>query len=206
MKNIDHIVYAVPNLKTSMDNIENLFGIRPVYGGRHLEQGTHNALLNLGNEIYLELLAIDPENKSILPPLWMGVNLITKPTITRWARKSKTLQADVNLLKKINPVLSKTKTGMRQKQDGSILKWELSIPDAEPLVEVLPFFIDWKDSEHPTAKIPQHCTLISFELRHPKPASLEAFFKSIDSDMIIQQADEISLTASIQTPNGVVVL
>jgi len=56
---IDHIVLAVPNLEEGILWLEKKLGVRPAYGGQHLTEGTHNALLNLGNNCYLELLAID---------------------------------------------------------------------------------------------------------------------------------------------------
>ena len=42
---LDHIVYAVPDLDEGIRNIHEKLGVMPVYGGRHLLEGTHNALL-----------------------------------------------------------------------------------------------------------------------------------------------------------------
>ena len=61
-REIDHIVYCVPDLENGIDYIEELLGIRPVFGGRHLSNGTKNALLNLGDNCYLEILAVDDES------------------------------------------------------------------------------------------------------------------------------------------------
>jgi len=61
-KKTDHIVYAVTNLEAAIDEFEKLSGLRPVFGGYHTTKGTKNALVNLGNECYLEILAIDEGN------------------------------------------------------------------------------------------------------------------------------------------------
>ena len=87
-RKIDHIVYAVPDLSAACDELEELLGVRPIFGGYHDSQGTKNALLNLGNQCYLELLAVDEANTKIEAPRWMGVDLIQHPRITRWAIKS----------------------------------------------------------------------------------------------------------------------
>ncbi len=65
MLHLDHILYAVPDLQKGIDDFEKLTGVRPVYGGKHLNLGTHNALVSLGEEVYFELIAPDPSRKNI---------------------------------------------------------------------------------------------------------------------------------------------
>ena len=36
--------------------------MRPRRGGKHVAMGTHNSLLRLGDGVYLEVIAIDPDN------------------------------------------------------------------------------------------------------------------------------------------------
>ncbi|MEL6718114.1 MAG: VOC family protein, partial [Bacteroidota bacterium] len=76
MQQLDHIVYAVPNLEEAINWFEENAGIQPVFGGYHTTQGTKNALLKIGAQCYLELLAVDKENKEIVSPRWMGIDLI----------------------------------------------------------------------------------------------------------------------------------
>jgi len=40
---------------------EALTGVTPRYGSAHHGLGTHNALVSLGNGVYIELLAVDPQ-------------------------------------------------------------------------------------------------------------------------------------------------
>jgi hypothetical protein len=70
---------------------EEQAGVRPVVGGKHPTKGTKNALVNLGNKCYLELLAADCENTSFSGNRWMGVDTIETPTMTRWSLKSEHL-------------------------------------------------------------------------------------------------------------------
>ena len=49
--------------------------------------GTHNALLGLGNGMYLEILARDPDQQTP-PRSWLGVDSVVatgRPRITAWA-------------------------------------------------------------------------------------------------------------------------
>ena len=62
LEEVDHLVYAVPDLGKGIDAIEKLLGMRPVHGGSHKNQGTNNALVALGATTYLEIIAIDPES------------------------------------------------------------------------------------------------------------------------------------------------
>jgi Glyoxalase-like domain len=62
---IDHIVFGCSDLERGMDEIEQLLGIRPVPGGRHIQFGTHNALLSLGPATYLEVIGVTYERANI---------------------------------------------------------------------------------------------------------------------------------------------
>lgn len=206
---LDHIVYAVPNLEKGMDMIERNFGVRPVYGGQHKNQGTHNALLNLHNGSYLELIAIDKQNTIVKPPRWMGVDLITEPTITRWAVRSDNIKEDIDLFKRLQIPVGKILAGSRKKLDGSTLSWEMSAPSSQAKVDPLPFIVDWKDSVHPSQSLPQVCLLVYFAISHPESASMKTLFSELgvkSFPSFIEQSTTISMTISLNSPEGVVSL
>lgn len=201
---IDHLVYAVPDLEKAIKDIEKKFGIAPVTGGQHKSQGTHNALVNLGNRRYLEILAVDKSNKKVKPPRWMGVDLISRPRLTRWAVSTNDLDRDVAFLTEVDPRLGEVKSGNRKKPDGSKVFWKFSLPLPAPEVEVLPFIINWQGSQHPTDSLPEGCKLIALKATHRTPFLIEGAIHALDVDIEIEAAEEASLTAIIETPNGVV--
>jgi len=201
---IDHIVYAVPDLEEAMDQFEQQSGVRPVFGGYHTNQGTKNALVNLGDVCYLEFLTIDEENHSVSPPRWMGVDLITTPKITRWSLKSSNLKKDSEVLKNYNPSMGVVQGGQRKMTNGRLLTWEMAMPLAEPEVEIVPFLTDWQHSDtHPSEQLPEQCHLLGISATHPNPDSLYPVLKYFYPELVIGRSDQVSLFIDIQTPNGV---
>lgn len=203
-KAIDHLVYCVPNLREGIQIIEEKFGIAPVYGGRHLTRGTHNALLNLGDGCYLELLAVDPKNDSIPPPRWMGVDLIKTSKLTRWSIKSIDFERELSILTKANSELGKAFAGSRKTSEGSLLNWKMSLPLSSPEVEILPFVLDWKDSIHPTENLPKECRLIELSATHSNPEIFQKTLEDLGGQLKIKRSEVSSLVAKIKTPNGII--
>ena len=54
---VDHIMLGAANLDAGIHELEALTGVRAVYGGEHPNLGTHNALVSLGSNTYLEVIA-----------------------------------------------------------------------------------------------------------------------------------------------------
>ncbi|MCD0504910.1 VOC family protein, partial [Bordetella petrii] len=54
---LDHIAVAAPDLASGADWVERALGVRPQRGGAHPRMGTHNLLLRLGPDVYLEVIA-----------------------------------------------------------------------------------------------------------------------------------------------------
>lgn len=206
-KKVDHIVYAVPNLAAAIQHIESKFGVAPVIGGVHPTQGTMNALLNLGDGCYFELLAIDPNNSQITPPRWMGIDLIQAAQITRWAVQSEDMASDGATLQAYHPKMGQVTGGQRRTNSGSLLTWQLSMPLTEPEVEVVPFLLDWSQSDrHPTEQLPERCRLVGIELTHPNPEAIQPLFQSLSLDLNVAVGPTPSIQIRVDSPNGVVVL
>lgn len=204
---LDHIVYAITDLEKACGEIEELLGVAPIFGGYHQTQGTKNALVGLGNGQYLELIVIDEANKNIPPPRWMGIDLLTKSQITRWAIKSTDLNHDALLLQQANPNMGKRSGGSRKTSNDTLLAWELLMPLASPEVELLPFVIDWSAAEsHPSDQLTSQCRLIELYATHPNPHLLESTLEALHVSLRIEQSETISIKAKVQCPNGIVVL
>ena len=58
---LDHIAVAGETLEAAVAHVEAALGVTLDPGGVHVEMGTHNRLLSLGPDLYLGVIAIDPE-------------------------------------------------------------------------------------------------------------------------------------------------
>ena len=81
---IDHIAISAGRLQEGVEYVEAALGVPLEAGGRHLRFGTHNRLLNLG-ELYLEVIAIDPQAEAPFAPRWFDLDRFSgRPRPTNW--------------------------------------------------------------------------------------------------------------------------
>ncbi|MGI9544402.1 MAG: VOC family protein [Cyclobacteriaceae bacterium] len=203
---IDHIVYAAPDLALGIKRVEELLGVEAVVGGQHLGRGTHNALLALGDDIYLEIIAPDPAQTSMSSPLWMRVDAIKEPKLIAWAAQSDDLMGLTGLASGNSISLGKISTGSRNLPDGQVLSWQLTEPNDDTIDWLTPFFIDWGQSPHPAASLPSAGTLISLTGSHPQHEKVQDATELLGYKLPTQRGARVSLNAGIQTNSGIVVL
>src|ERR1044071_8815228 len=87
LRRVDHLVYAVPDLDAAVADLEQRLGVRATPGGQHQGRGTRNALIALGPESYLEILAPDPAQPVPAGGRWFGVDPKTPARLAGWAAK-----------------------------------------------------------------------------------------------------------------------
>lgn len=205
-RTIDHLVYVVPNLEKGTNLFKKKLGCQVIFGGYHTTQGTKNALINLGNQQYLEILAIDGTSL-ILAPRWMGVDVFEMPQLTRWSLKSTDLQNDRQILQKHNKEMGQIQGGQRKTNSGDLLTWQMIMPLAEPAVEIVPFMTDWQQSAvHPTDQLPEECRLINIELMHPNPHSIQKIVDELQINYTIKKGARASIKTKIKSPNGIIII
>ena len=91
---LDHLVLAAATLADGIEYVAEIAGATPQPGGKHVAMGTHNALLRLGDRIYLEIIAIDPEGTKPSRPRWFDLDdialqaeLTERPQLVHWAAR-----------------------------------------------------------------------------------------------------------------------
>lgn len=204
---IDHIVYCVPNLEEAIQNLYTRLGVRAMIGGQHTKQGTKNALINLSKNRYLEILAIDQTLSKIKRPRWMGIDLIRTPKITRWSLKSTCINTDGIALSHYNSLMGNIQKGSRKMQNGKTLSWQMTMPLANPEVEVVPFITDWSKSEsHPADNLAHPCELLELRLKHPKSDQILNLFEQMNISQDVKISHKASIEIVLKCPNGIVQL
>ena len=190
-------MYAVPDLEDSMAEIASITGIVPSNGGVHPGNGTRNALLGLSDSSYLEI--IGPDKKQNLENT-LGELLVSKNTsgIRAWAVAVSDLAAVANVAQGLGFRVRDRKEMSRKTPEGSLLEWELLFLDGGPL---LPFFIDWKGSEHPARKAPSGCGLSELSISAEEPKVYQELLNKLQLEVSISEG-EPAISAIIRSPKG----
>ena len=193
---LDHIMYAVPDLENSMAEIASTTGIVPSDGGVHPGNGTRNALLGLSNSSYLEI--IGPEKKQNLENT-LGELLASKNAsgIRAWAVAVSDLASVADVAQELDFRVRDRKEMSRKTPEGSLLEWELLfLEDA-----LLPFFIDWKGSEHPARKAPSGCGLSELSISAEEPKVYQELLNKLQLEVSVSEG-EPAISAIIRSPKG----
>lgn len=203
---IDHLVYATPDLAAGVAQVERLLDVRAAPGGQHPGAGTRNALIALGDNVYLEIIGPDPDQPQFDGPRRFGIDELRAPRLATWAAKGTDLESLVDSAKRSGVVLGQVQSGSRRRPDGALLSWRLTVSPALNFDGIVPFFIDWGRTPHPASPLPKDCTLIGLRAEHPDPKSVHLALAALGLDLQCKAADLPALIATIHTPRGEVEL
>ncbi len=198
---IDHLVYATPDLDATIDQIEQLLGVRAAIGGQHPTWGTRNALLSLGPRAYLEIMGPDPSQPDPNEPRPFGIDRMLKPRLVTWVARTDDMQSVIEAAKRQGLDLGELQERSRTKPDGTVLKWTMTDLSKNREDGVIPYFINWGDSPHPAVSSPKGCRLIKLEAFHPDARRANDLLRSLEIDFQIRNGS-VALRATIDSPRG----
>ncbi len=201
MLKLDHIMYATPDLAQGIAEIAHLTGVTATAGGSHSGRGTRNALLSLGQDQYLEIIAPDPQQQLTGT---LGAELVEhgRSGIRGWAVASDQLGSVHDASRQLGLEPQRIIDMTRTTPQGVRLDWQLFTLRGNAL---LPFFIDWQGSPHPALTTPPGCTLTAFTVSSPDAGAMAQLLKALDVDVTVVKG-EAGLSARLQTPRGEVEL
>ncbi|MEM6793404.1 MAG: VOC family protein [Acidobacteriota bacterium] len=167
---LDHLVWAVPDLERGIDALEKHLGARALPGGRHPGVGTRNALLEIGDRRYLEILAPDPDQDSFRGfGLW--VEDLRSPKLVTWAVRTHDLEAWCAAAEAAGLLPTRPAAMRRDRLSGESLEWRLAAL-GQTRRGLLPFAIEW-GAAHPCDDLPESgCRLLELRLQHPEPRDI----------------------------------
>ncbi len=204
MLELDHLAVSATTLDGGVAAIEALLGVPLAAGGEHPAMGTHNRLLGLGPELYLEVIAIDPAAPAPDRPRWFDLDNFTgPPRLTNWIVRAGDMAAGLTAMP--------DGSGVPMALSRGDLRWQMAVPEDGklPFDGVSPALIAWQGAAHPAAMLPDvGCRLLRLELFHPQAADLQAVLSPVFSDpkVSFHTAPDIALRALIDTPGGRVTL
>jgi hypothetical protein len=203
MTRLDHLVIAAPTLDAGEAWVHSELGVGLRPGGDHPRMGTHNRLLRLGGDVYLEVIAADPTAASPSRPRWFGLDRLvpnSPPRVVAWVARTDDLEAAV--------AASPEPVGSIEAMSRGDLRWYLTVPSdrSTPFDGAGPLLIRWDASPHPAARLPDdRCELVRLKIGHPDPERVARLMDALafDGPVSVEQDISARLTAEIRTPAGV---
>lgn len=206
----DHLVVAATTLAEGIDYVSTLTGTVPHPGGRHIGMGTHNALIRLGERLYLEIIAIDPDSARPTRKRWFDLDnialqaeLLEHPRLVHWVARTHDIATAVQACP--------AALGTVHAFDRGDYRWRISVPDdgSRPGKGLVPAIMQWDVPMHPAdALSPSSVSLVELAGSHPDPASIREALRRLGlSDALRVNFDrETRLVAMLRTPRGLVTL
>jgi hypothetical protein len=197
---IDHVILGITNLAQGTARFAALTGVAPAIGGEHPGRGTRNALVGLGPDLYLEILAATDPHASTLDPKVRYSDL----TFAGWALATSSIEDVVNRLRAAGLEAGEPVPGSRRAPDGTLLQWKTAFA-AGPGLELAPFFIEWSTgTTHPSASAPAGCRLASLEIELPDVGPLHALFGAVAFEQTLRTGKTPAVRMALDCPTGLV--
>ena len=194
---LDHLVIAARTLAEGQAWLEGRLGVALSPGGEHVKFGTHNALLSLGPDSYLEVIAINPHAPAPSRPRWLALDtpelrerLEDGPALIHWVANVPALPPGPEVLE-----LSRGDN-----------HWALTVPadGSLPGGGVQPSLIAWHTPPPPTRLPDVGVRLATLRLGTPEPDRLGAWLDAVQfvGDVEVYEAPQPELGATLETPQG----
>lgn len=211
MNRLDHIVVAAASLEQGGAYLRELLGVEVPAGGVHDAMGTHNLVMQLGDDRYLEVIAIDPGGRTPDRPRWfdldrqsMRAQLAERPRLITWVVNTPDIgrlatRADFDI-------------GVPTAFSRNALQWEIGLTDDGRLLAggLLPYCIQWRSQPHPSRLMADlGCRLQKLVIRHHRPQWIAARLDSLGVSHLVEieeipDSESPRLTAIIETPRGLI--
>ena len=149
MHKLDHIVFGARSLEEGANFIEKKLDIKLSEVGYHDFMGTHNRVVKVDKDVYLEVIAIDPSSKSPNQNRWFNLD---NPILQKKLEYSPQMIGYV-IETKDKEILKHFYTPIEASRGN--YKWNFAMPSLESnffnkeLIEngIIPSLINWKSNK-----------------------------------------------------------
>lgn len=199
MLTLDHLAISARTLDEGTAAVEAALGVPLAPGGQHPHMATHNRLLSLGPDLYLEVIAADPAQPRPAWPRWFDLDRFTgPPRLTNWICRCDDLDAALSV--------APPGTGTPVALARGDFRWRMAVPDTGilPFDNTFPALIEWQGTAHPAPRLPDlGLRLIGLEITHPDADGLRrALAGRLTDPRLTITAGPPALRARLSTPHG----
>ncbi|UFZ02527.1 VOC family protein [Bradyrhizobium ontarionense] len=207
MLKLDHITVIAPSLTEGVRHVRDCLGLDIPFGQRHAYMGTYNHLLQLGDTVYLEVIALDPDANSPDRPRWFGLDDQNRVR-SDWeqGRRLRGWVARTDMIDVITATHGDI-VGEKVPLPPADPSFDFAIPDdgSLPLDGAAPSIIDRRGRPRTMATIADlGARLMSLTLEHPDPCAVQALYRdlNIDGGPMVVTGPTLRYRALIETPAG----
>ena len=207
MLKLDHISVIAPSLVEGVAHVRTCLDLDVPFGQRHAYMGTYNHLLQLGDTVYLEIVALDPEADGPGGPRWFGLD-DQKKVRSDWD-EGRRLRSWVARTDAIDAIMAAHRGIFGEKVSFPAVNssFDFAIPNdgSLPLDGAAPSIIDRRGKPRSMTTIADPgARLRSFTLEHPDPAAVETLYRAliVDRPPTIDRGSRLRYRAQIETPTG----
>jgi len=204
MAEIDHIVLGARTLEEGAAFITKLLGVAPQPGGKHEGAGTHNLLLGLGPDCYLEIIAPDPDQAEPAHPRLFDLDdpatrtmLEAEPRLLSWVARTPSMDT---VMARLGP-----RGGAVREMKRGDLAWRFAVPpQRQDMDNLIPPMIEWKGERAGRHLHDSHFRLIALEAEHPEADALRAALdeRGLGAALKVKQGPHPRLIAQLSGPHG----
>lgn len=202
---LDHIAIGASSLEEGAAYVKSLLGTDMPMGGDHLKMGTHNLLLRLGEDVYLEVIAINPKLKPPSYARWFSLDHRgnSSPSVSTWIVNSTDIERSIaHMSGQLGPAIDMSR---------GELEWKITVPEDGymPYDGYHPTVIEWPKAVHPVNNMQDFgMKLVKFTIESPYASDIQSSLGDgfIDDRVVFEEAKAQKMSAEIETPNGTVVL
>lgn len=175
MAEIDHIVIGARTLEEGARYVESLLGVKPSRGGAHPGVGTHNMLLGMGANCYIEIIAPDPDQSEPAHPRPFDLDDAAMRTMLEAEPRLIAYVASTPALDAVVARLGPSHAGEIRAMSRGNLSWRMAFPpQRQDMDNLIPPLIQWEGERAAKHIRDSGWRLVSFEAEHPDPQSVIA--------------------------------
>ena len=191
---LDHLVVAAADLREGSRWVEERLGVGLEAGGRHASFGTHNRLLSLGPDSYLEVIAVDPEAPPPPRPRWFELD---GPAMRERLGAGPAL---VHLVVRVDSVDGITDPLELRRGDN---RWVIGVPPdgRMPLSGLAPSRILWRTPPPATLLPDKGIRLAELRLSTGEPAAVTDAVAGVSGPVVVVEGPP-GLSATFDTSTG----
>jgi hypothetical protein len=207
MLQLDHITIIAPTLAEGAAHVRDCLDIDVPFGRVHQDMGTHNHLLRLGESVYLEIIAINPDAPRPAHPRWFGLD-DESSVRAAWERGFR-LRGWVARTADIDTVLAEHEAVLGKKtqlsRGGSVYFFSVPADGSLPLGGVAPSVIDRRGNPPSVASMADlGAELQGLIVEHPHPDQVTELYRAlrVDTPPEARKGEYLRYRATIKTPDG----